>query len=96
MAFGRCYFSLREHDVGDVLAFAHFPYLLPVVKKRLQQKCISMGETKQVPNSTKSSIIPIRKDYGTIKLWYTIKYHLQPNNTRSTSMVLYEQKKKKK
>ena len=57
-------------------------------------KCISMGENMQVRNSAHGSIIPVRERNDTSDLWYIIPYHLQTNNTRNISMVLYVLSKK--
>ena len=47
-----------------------------------------------VRNNAHGSIIPVRKGNGTNELWYTISYYLQPNNTKSLSMVLCVYSKK--
>ena len=83
----------QGHQDGDdnALILAHFPKVLPVMMRsqnRLYQKCISMGENKQARNSAHGSIIPVRKGNGTSELWYTIPYHLQPNNTRTKGTTI--------
>ena len=35
----------------------------------------------------RGSIIPLGKGNGTNELWYTVPYHLQPNDIRNVSMV---------
>ena len=50
----------------------------------------------QVWSSAHGSIIPEREGNGTNELWYTVPYHLQPNNTRNTPIVLFVHSKKRK
>ena len=65
--------------------------LLAVSKQALDKNASRWEETNeyQVRDSAHGSIIPVRKESGTNELWYTIPYHLQSSNTRSTSMVFH-------
>ena len=87
-----------DDGFDDVFTLAHFPGFLAVVTKTgcNNKKRMPMGENKQVRNRAHGSIVPARKRKGTIELWFTIPYHMQPSNARNTSMVIHVHSFKRK
>ena len=76
-----------DDDDDDVLTLARFPEILPVVTKQAVTK-MHLDGRKQTKHEVLRTPVSYRpKENGTNELWYTIPYHLQPNNTRNTSIL---------
>ena len=78
--------SYRTDGDDDVLTLliARFPEILAVVTKAGCNRNASRWEKTnkyEIPGSAHGSIlVPVRTGNGTHELWYTIPFHLQPNN----------------